>query len=341
MSVTPQQDVPFPHWEAELDSPSLQGNMATDISRDRPSKDAVQRLMKTFLKENSSYDVLPVSYRLIVLDTKLLVKKALAVMMQNGVVSAPLWDAEAHHFAGMLTVSDFINLIQYYYTHSSVESALQDIDTFQIQHMRMVEKTIGAPPRQLLSIHPMSTLYDACKLLVESRSHRIPLIDRDSATGQELIASVLTQHRILRFIAMNFKHTRCLVQPLSELRIGIYENLATAKLSTPVIQVINMFVERKISSVPIVDDRGAVLNVYETVDVMSIARSQKYHELDIPVGQALQARPADYPGVHTCTLNDTLASIFAIIRKRKVYRLIVIDGDNKLKGIVSLSDILR
>ena len=39
-------------------------------------------------------------------------------------------------------------------------------------------------------------------------------------------------------------------------------------MSTPVIQVINMFVEQNISAVPIVDDNGVVLNVYETIDVM-------------------------------------------------------------------------
>ena len=37
-----------------------------------------------FLKQHSSYDVLPVSYRIIVLDTSLLVKKALTALMQNG-----------------------------------------------------------------------------------------------------------------------------------------------------------------------------------------------------------------------------------------------------------------
>jgi hypothetical protein len=105
----------------------------------------------------------------------------------------------------MLTVSDFINLIQYYYTHSSVEDAIHDIESFQIQHMRDVEKRVGAPAPQLLSIHPMSTLYDASKLLVESRSHRIPLLDREAETQTELIVSVLTQYRILKFIAVNVR----------------------------------------------------------------------------------------------------------------------------------------
>lgn len=39
-------------------------------------------------------------------------------------------------------------------------------------------------------------------------------------------------------------------------------------MSTPVIQVIKMFVEQNISAVPIVDENGVVLNVYETIDVM-------------------------------------------------------------------------
>lgn len=52
------------------------------------------------------------------------------------------------------------------------------------------------------------------------------------------------------------------------MKIGTYENIATASMSTPVIQVINMFVEQNISAVPIVDANGVVLNVYETIDVM-------------------------------------------------------------------------
>lgn len=128
-------------------------------------------------------------------------------------------------------------------------------------------------------------------------------------------------------------------------------------MATPVIKVINMFVEQNISAVPIVDENGVVLNVYETIDVMvrtlikygqiclyfvfqSIARTGRYKDLDIPVGKAMEARPKDYPGVHTCTLNDTLYSIFRTIRKQRVYRLIIVDQDNKLIGIVSLSNIL-
>jgi len=42
------------------------------------------RAIRAFLKVRRSYDVLPLSYRLIVFDTALLVKKSLNILIQNG-----------------------------------------------------------------------------------------------------------------------------------------------------------------------------------------------------------------------------------------------------------------
>lgn len=43
-----------------------------------------QRAIRAFLKVRTSYDVLPVSFRLIIFDTALLVKKSLNILIQNG-----------------------------------------------------------------------------------------------------------------------------------------------------------------------------------------------------------------------------------------------------------------
>lgn len=48
------------------------------------SHDEALEALRSFLKERSSYDVFPVSFRLIVLDTQLKVKKALDVMLLYG-----------------------------------------------------------------------------------------------------------------------------------------------------------------------------------------------------------------------------------------------------------------
>ena len=47
-----------------------------------------------------------------------------------------------------------------------------------------------------------------------------------------------------------------------------YYPLATASLDTAVFDVVHMFSERSISAVPIIDEEGIVVNLYETVDVI-------------------------------------------------------------------------
>ena len=44
--------------------------------------------------------------------------------------------------------------------------------------------------------------------------------------------------------------------------------LATATMSTPVFDVVHEFSGRGISAVPIIDEDGIVVNLYETVDVI-------------------------------------------------------------------------
>jgi len=91
------------------------------------------RTIRAFLKARTSYDVLPLSYRLIVLDTALLVKKSLSILNQNGIVSAPLWDSKSSTFAGLLTTSDYINVIQYYWQNPD---ALARVDQFRLNSLR-------------------------------------------------------------------------------------------------------------------------------------------------------------------------------------------------------------
>lgn len=49
----------------------------------------------------------------------------------------------------------------------------------------------------------------------------------------------------------------------------------------------------------------------------------------------------DFAGIYTCSMHDRLDTIFDTIRKSRVHRLVVIDDQNKLKGVLTLSDILE
>jgi len=81
--------------------------------------------------------------------------------------------------------------------------------------------------------------------------------------------------------------------------------------------------------------------VFEAVDVIELLKSGDYSNLNWSVGRALAQRRADHPGVYTCSMDDGLDTIFDTIRKSRVHRLTVVDENNVLKGVLSLSDILN
>lgn len=295
--------------------------------------------VRAFLKVRTSYDVMPLSFRLIVFDTSLLVKKSLNILNQNGIVSAPLWDSKSSTFAGMLTTSDYINVIQYYWQNPD---ALARVDQFRLDSLRDIEKAIGALPIETVSIHPERPLYEACRKMLESRARRLPLVDIDDETRRTMVVSVLTQYRILKFIAVNVKETQMLRKPLRDLpHVGTYSNLATANMDTPVMDVIHMLVQKNISSVPILDSDGSVINVFEAVDVITLIKGGVYDDLYSTVGDALLKRSDDFPGIYTCSMSDNLGTIYDTVRKSRVHRFIVIDENSKLKGVLTLSDILE
>ncbi|QRV76242.1 5'-AMP-activated protein kinase subunit gamma [Ceratobasidium sp. AG-Ba] len=302
--------------------------------------DAALINIRAFLNGRSSYDVFPVSFRLIVLDTKLEIKKALGALLLNGVVSAPLWDSDTSRFAGMFTVADIIHLIQYYYHTSSYDNAEADVEHFRLESLRKIERELQVPPPPLLSVHPLKPLYDACRLLIKTHARRLPLIDHDEQTGDQVVLSVLTQYRVLKFIAINCRDIIHLHMSLRSLGIGTYVDpqsdnpfhpIATATLTT--------------RAVPIIDENGIVVNLYETVDVITLVRLGEYKSLDLTIAAALAHRAPDFPGVITCTPSDSLASLLALVRQRRVHRLVVVEGEDgrkgRLAGIITLSDVLK
>ncbi|KAJ1679886.1 AMP-activated serine/threonine-protein kinase regulatory subunit [Spiromyces aspiralis] len=296
----------------------------------------------SFLKEHTAYDMIPVSSRLIVLDTKLLVTKALSVLLQNGIDSTPMWDSETSAYAGMLTTTDLVNLIQYYYANFSLADALDNLNEIQLDNYQGLLKRYKSRDTNTLCANPLETLYDISKRILYTDYSALALVDEDKDTGAQVVVSMLSIYQILNFMAMNFSEKKQMKRySLYDLNIGTYGNLVTATLSTSVIDIVNLFVENNISVVPILNEEGAVINAFAESDIMHLIREGYLAELDMPVSQAIANRPDDYPGVHTCKSTDTLFSVLGILRKTRLRRLIVVDDNTFPQGVITLSDVLR
>ena len=84
--------------------------------------------------------------------------------------------------------------------------------------------------------------------------------------------------------------------------------------------------------------------------LQTLVRLGAYQSLDLTIEQALYERSPDFPGVVICTASDSLGTLLQLINKRRVHRLVVVEGEDdekrggrkgRLLGIITLTDVLR
>ncbi|KAJ8025091.1 5'-AMP-activated protein kinase subunit gamma-2 [Holothuria leucospilota] len=245
------------------------------------------------MKNHKCYEIIPTSSKLVVFDVSLRVKKAFYALVHNGVRAAPLWDSQRQDFVGMLTITDFINILHHYYKSPNIK--MDELEEHKIETWRDVLKEKARP---LVSIDPDMSLYEAVKMLIQQKIHRLPIVDEN--TGN--VIYILTHKRILKFLALlkaEIRNPSFLKKSLKELNIGTMSNIAT-----------------------------------------NLAAEKTYNNLDISVEEALKFRHSYFEGVSTCKADETLEVIMDRIIKAGVHRLVMVDDEQHVIGVVSLSDLL-
>ncbi|XP_058579731.1 5'-AMP-activated protein kinase subunit gamma-2 isoform X2 [Neofelis nebulosa] len=299
-------------------------------------EDSESGVYMRFMRSHKCYDIVPTSSKLVVFDTTLQVKKAFFALVANGVRAAPLWESKKQSFVGMLTITDFINILHRYYKSPMVQ--IYELEEHKIETWR--ELYLQETFKPLVNISPDASLFDAVYSLIKNKIHRLPVIDPIS--GNALY--ILTHKRILKFLQLfmsDMPKPAFMKQNLDALGIGTYHNIAFIHPDTPIIKALNVFVERRVSALPVVDESGKVVDIYSKFDVINLAAEKTYNNLDITVTQALQHRSQYFEGVVKCSKLEILETIVDRIVRAEVHRLVVVNEADSIVGIISLSDILQ
>ncbi|KAJ8396843.1 hypothetical protein AAFF_G00014420 [Aldrovandia affinis] len=307
-----------------------------DLDDEAAAEESESDIYMRFMKSHKCYDIVPTSSKLVVFDTTLQVKKAFFALVANGVRAAPLWETKKQSFVGMLTITDFINILHRYYKSPVVQ--IYKLEEHKIETWR--ELYLQETFKPLVNISPDASVFDAVYSLIKNKIHRLPVID--PVTGNALY--ILTHKRILKFLQLfvcEMPKPAFMKQSLEELAIGTYSDIAFIHPDTPIIKALSIFVDRRVSALPVVDESGKVVDIYSKFDVINLAAEKTYNNLDITVTQALRHRSQYFEGVMKCNRLETLETIVDRIVKAEVHRLVVVDEKACIVGIVSLSDILQ
>jgi len=184
-------------------------------------------------------------------------------------------------------------------------------------------------------------LLTASQKLRRYRIHHLPVLDVD----QGAVIAVLSHRMMLDYILRRFTDTRRLFdQPISALGIGSFDEVVVVPGSASVLSVLNVLAERRISSVPIVNEAGQVADVYSSEDAAFLANDPTLMVLDAPVAEVRRAQAAmmgpPMPIV-TCHRNESLRRCLELFSATKCRseRLVCVDELGRCTGIISLSDI--
>nr|XP_033495319.1 5'-AMP-activated protein kinase subunit gamma-2-like [Epinephelus lanceolatus] len=303
---------------------------------DAASAESERDIYMRFMKCHKCYDIIPTSSKLVVFDTTLQVKKAFFALVANGVRAAPLWESKKQSFVGMLTITDFINILTRYYKSPMVQ--IYELEEHKIETWR--ELYLQETFKPLVHISPDASIFEAVYSLIKNKIHRLPVID--PVSGNALY--ILTHKRILKFLQLfvcEMPMPAFMKQSLEELAVGTYANIAYIHPDTPLITALSVFTHRRVSALPVVDHNGRVVDIYSKFDVINLAAEKTYNNLDVTVTQALRHRSQYFEGVMKCNKLETLETIVDRIVKAEVHRLVVVDEESRIVGIVSLSDILQ
>ncbi|XP_059184189.1 5'-AMP-activated protein kinase subunit gamma-1 isoform X2 [Centropristis striata] len=230
--------------------------------QEKQKQEAEATVYMNFMKSHSCYNAIPTSSKLVIFDTKLQVKKAFFALVANGLRAAPLWDSKLQRFVGMLTITDFINILHCYYKSPLVQ--MYELESHKIETWRgdsCQNVYLQCSNHFLISISPEASLFDAIYSLLKYKIHRLPVIDPESGN----VLHILTHKRILKFLHIFGKKVpkpAFTGKQIQELGIGTFRNIATVQQTATLYDALSIFVERRVSALPVVDEQGMLIKIW-------------------------------------------------------------------------------
>jgi CBS domain-containing protein len=93
--------------------------------------------------------------------------------------------------------------------------------------------------------------------------------------------------------------------------------------------------ERDCGAVPVADPTGRVAGIVTDRDLAMGALTQGLPLVAIPVGRVISGQ------VHSVSVSSSIDEAIALMRARRVRRVVVVDSEQRVVGIVALADIAR
>lgn len=312
-------------------------------------EDAVQSIFQT----NKCYDLIPNSCKVIVFESAIPFQLAFYALVEHDGEVAPIWDPINKIFVGLMTTMDFVEALRLYH--------IQGISSYDLAN-RSIEELLKIPKKEAIIKHSNFTGIDAessllqmCFLLYNMNSEYIPVVDpiENNIVG---VLGYLDALYLLAHSAQQFSLVASMtVNQLSTL--PHVERPDHQQLSAPknalFHSVLSALKDQNLSCIPIVDEDGRVVSLYQISDVAFLSRATNPDLIianfsNLTIYEVIQQQqlnetsmgPAPVGYCH-CNLSTNMKDLFDSMINFRITRSVCVDGMGRLICVVEVKDILR
>lgn len=261
--------------------------------------------------------------------------------------AAPLWDPALGQFVGILTVTDFIDILRHFHQTKTPASTLIKRSIADVLNQPHMPK-----PGEFLSADSSTSLKQACLLLHRNGLDFLPIVYPEDMR----VLDTVTYTTMLEHLVTHFREQRRLFDDLLiDLQLGTYhDDLVTIQPDQTLAVALQLLHDHNLSALPVVEHlpngKRLLIGVYSRSDVtfliMADDAQHGLNNLDLTVGEILkhqeqqkdQLTSADV--MHSCRKDQTLQNVFEYFSQNKFNRMYVVDGEHCLQGVVSARDLV-
>ncbi|CAJ0938131.1 unnamed protein product, partial [Mesorhabditis belari] len=310
------------------------------------------------LQLSQCYEAMALNQKIVAFTSDMPVRKAFYGLVYNSTRTGLIVDPKSYNIIGVLSVTDFIMVLmklwKYQKQINENESSnglspqvLADlVGCMPVSRWKEHQKLDSETYRGFITANIKDSLFHAVRILWSRRVHRLPIMDK--STNDCMF--ILTHRRILHFL-WNY----CLLLPrpaymsesIQKLQLGCWKDIIYVEERTPLIDVLDLLIDQRVSGVPVVENGSKKLvNVYTRFDAIAVGFDENFPKLDMSVEEAVNRRSTLFGGtsggdsVVTVAENATMWTVLEVFIERNVHRLFAIDDNNNLKGVISLSDMI-
>jgi len=155
------------------------------------------------LKNTKVIDVFPRPPKIIQLDSNGKLYDEFLVLIQNNILSAPVYDVATQKYIGYLDIRDLVSFVVFVYDEQKVQddSRLEDLIKHGVGQLKMkttdgVTVSYLSRRHKFVTVKESDTLETVCNVLSDQAVHRVPVLDEDGK-----VVNIISQSSIIQVLS--------------------------------------------------------------------------------------------------------------------------------------------